>query len=215
MRHTVLSRQLPIPLYRATPDGQEADNDDHVAKYAVISSSAITAHRLSFFSLCISLPLSWSGAGSDLYGCYPVNTDKKPTFLIGLTLSFVWVTLSDVSLGAGVISNPTFATAYNTSSGALILGGFGKFCGVIVALGVISNNIPGTYATALRCQVLGRFGKAIPIYLWVCVIVAIYFVCAIAGRNDLFNIFEKFLALMGYWLLIFVSIVLEEQLVFE
>lgn len=164
MRHTILSRHLPIPLYRATPDGQEADNDDHVAKYAVISSSAITAHRLSFFSLCISLPLSWSSAGSDLYGCYPVNTDKKPTFLIGLTLSFVWVTLMGVSLGAGVISNPAFATAYNTSSGTLILGGFGKFCGVIVALGVISNNIPGTYATAPRYQVLGRFGKAIPVF---------------------------------------------------
>ena len=214
MRHTVLSRHLPIPLYRATPDGQEADNDDHVAKYAVISRSPITAHRLSS-SLCISVPLSWAGADSNVYGYYPVNTDKRLTFLIGLTLSFVWVTLMGVGLGAGVTSNPAFATAYNTSSGALILGGFGEFCGVVVALGVISNNIPGTYATAPRYQVLGRFGKAIPDDLWVCVVVAIYFVCAIADRNDLFNIFENFLALMGYWLLIFVSIVLEEQLIFE
>ncbi len=36
-----------------------------------------------------------------------------------------------------------------------------------------------------------------------------------AGRNNLFAIFENFLALMGYWLMIFVSIVLEESLIFK
>ena len=126
-----------------------------------------------------------------------------------------------VGLGCGVASTPAWATAYQTSSGALLLagydglGGFGKFCGVVVALGVISNNIPGTYAAALGCQVLGRYGKAVPRYLWVCVVVTVYFVCAIAGRNNLFAIFQNFLALMGYWLLIFVSIVLEEHLIFK
>lgn len=187
-------------------------------------ASAITAHRLSFFSLCLSVPLSWAGAGSDFYVYYPENTNKKLTFLMtftGLTLSFVWVTLMGVGLGCGVASTPSWATAYETSSGALLLagydglGGFGKFCGVLVALGVISNNIPGTYAAALGCQVLGRYGKAVPRYLWVCVVVAVYFVCAIAGRNNLFNIFENFLALMGYWLMIFVAIVLEEHLIFK
>ena len=187
-------------------------------------SSAITAHRLSFFSLCLSVPLSWAGAGSDFYVYYPVDTNKTVTFLMtltGLSLSFVWVTLMGVGLGAGVVANPAWSTAYDTSSGALILagygglGGFGKFCGVLIAFGVIANNVPGTYAAALGCQVLGRFGKAIPRYLWVCVIVAIYFVCAIAGRNNLFAIFENFLALMGYWLMIFVCIVLEEHLIFR
>lgn len=188
------------------------------------SSQAITAHRLSFFSLCLSVPLSWAGAGSDFYVYYPETTNKKLTFLMtfsGLTLSFVWVTLMGVGLGCGVNSTPAWADAYSTSSGALLLagygglGGFGKFCGVIVALGVISNNIPGTYAAALGCQVLGRYGKAVPRYLWVCVVVTVYFVCAIAGRNNLFAIFQNFLALMGYWLLIFVSIVLEEHLIFK
>lgn len=187
-------------------------------------AAAITAHRLSFFSLCLSVPLSWAGAGSDFYVYYPADTNKTVTFLMtlaGLTLSFVWVTLMGVGLGAGVASNPAWATAYETSSGALLLagygglGGFGKFCGVIVALGVIANNIPGTYAAALGCQVLGRFGKAVPRYIWVCFIVVIYLVCAVAGRNNLFNIFENFLALMGYWLMIFVVIVLEEHLIFK
>lgn len=188
------------------------------------TSTEVNAHRLSFFSLCLSVPLSWAAAGSDFYVYYPESTNRRLTFfmtLTGLTLSFVFATLIGVSLASGVVNTLAWSDAFAISSGALIvegfgpLGGFGKFCGVVVALGVISNNVPGTYAAALGCQVLGRYGKAIPRYLWVCVVVTIYFVCAIAGRDHLFAIFQNFLALMGYWLMIFVSIVLEEHLIFR
>lgn len=47
------------------------------------------------------------------------------------------------------------------------------------------------------------------------VVAIIYFVCAMAGRNYLFDIFENFLALIGYWVTIFISIVLAEHLVFR
>ena len=187
-------------------------------------SPATTAGRLSFFSLCMSVPLSWAAAASDFYVYYPESTNKRLTFLMtftGLTLSFVFVTMIGVGLGSGVSTTPSWSDANDISPGALILagfdrlGGFGKFCGVVVALGVISNNVPGTYAAALGCQVLGRYFKAVPRYLWVCVIALIYFVCAIAGRNHLFTIFQNFLALVGYWLIIFVSIVLEEHVIFR
>ncbi len=139
----------------------------------------------------------------------------------GLTLSFTFVNLIGIGLATGIAANQSWSDASAVSTGALILagygglGGFGKFCGVVVALGVIANNIPGTYAASLGVQVLGRYGKAVPRYWWACVIVVIYFVCAIAGRNNLYDIFSNFLALMGYWLMIFVSIVLEEHLIFR
>lgn len=188
------------------------------------SSAAITANRLSFFSLQLSVPVSWAGAGSDYFVYYPENTSKKLVFLMtltGLWTSFIFVNIIGVGLGAGVATNTAWNDAYGISSGALILegyspvGGFGKFCGVIVALGVISNNIPGTYAAALGAQVLGRYGKMVPRYLWVCVIVLIYFVCAIAGRDHLFQIFQNFLALMGYWIVIWATIMLCEHLIFR
>lgn len=141
--------------------------------------------------------------------------------LTGLWTSFTFVYVIGIGLASGIAVTPSWSTAYDISSGALILesyspvGGFGKFCGVVVALGVISNNVPGTYAAALGCQVLGRYGKMVPRYLWVCAIVLVYFVCAIAGRDYLFVIFQNFLALMGYWVVIFVSIVLEEHLIFR
>ena len=170
------------------------------------------------------MPVSWAGAGSDFYVYYPVNTSKRLAFLmtfIGLTLSFCFVNMIGIGLATGVTTTPAWQTAYTTSSGALILAGygslgsFGKFCGVVVALGVISNNVPGTYAAALGCQVLGRYGKVVPRYIWVCFIVLIYFVCAVAGRNSLFAIFQNFLALMGYWICIFVTIVLQEHVLFK
>ncbi|KAL9064386.1 MAG: hypothetical protein Q9161_008898 [Pseudevernia consocians] len=141
--------------------------------------------------------------------------------LTGLWTSVTFVYIIGIGLASGVALTPSWSTAYETSSGALILegysavGGFGKFCGVVVALGVIANNVPSTYAAALGCQVLGRYGKMVPRYLWVCVIVLVYFICAIVGRDHLFVIFQNFLALMGYWVVVFVSIVLEEHLIFR
>lgn len=155
---------------------------------------------------------------------YPETTSTSLAFLMtlsGLWISTTFVYLIGIGLASGVAVTPSWSTAYDISSGALILegysavGGFGKFCGVVVALGVIANNVPGTYSAALGCQVLGRYGKMVPRYIWVSVVALIYFVCAVAGRNHLFVIFQNFLALMEYWIVIFVSIVLEEHLIFR
>ena len=141
--------------------------------------------------------------------------------LTGLWASYILVLTIGIGLASGIAVTPSWSTAYDISAGALILegyspiGGFGKFCGVVVALGVLGNNVPGTYSAALGCQVLGRYGKMIPRYVWVCVVALVYFVCAIAGRNNLFDIFQNFLALMGYWIVIFVAIVLEEHVIFR
>ena len=141
--------------------------------------------------------------------------------LTGTWASYITVYTIGIGLASGIAVTPSWSAAYDISSGALILegyspvGAFGKFCGVVIALGVISNCIPGTYSAALGCQVLGRYGKMVPRYIWVCVVVLVYFVCAIAGRNNLFDIFQNFLALMGYWITIFIAIVLEEHMIFR
>lgn len=142
------------------------------------------------------------------------------TFM-GLSVSFIFVNLLGVGLASGVGSIPGWNEAYTTSSGALILagyerlGGFGDLCAVIVALGLCSNLVPSLYAAALDFQVLGRVCKTVPRYIWATVASVISLVCAVAGRNHLFLIFQNFSALMGYWLVIFVTIVLEEHTIFR
>jgi len=184
----------------------------------------VAANRLSFLSLCLYVPNSWGAAASDFYVYYPEKTSKLKIFtltLTGLWVSFSLVYMLGIGLATGIISNQAWSDANGVSTGALIvagygpLRGFGLFCAVIVALGVISNSIPGTYSAALGCQVLGRYGKAVPRWVWSCVLIAIELVLALAGREHLFVIMQNFLALMGYWMQFMVFIVLVEHLVFR
>lgn len=188
------------------------------------SDETINGQRLSFLSLCLSAPIAWAPSAADYYVYYPEATAKWKTFLMtfsGFVLSFSFVYLMGVGLASATFSNPDYAGAYSTSSGALIvqgyrgLGGFGKFCGVVVALSAISNNCPNFYSAALGFQVLGRYLQRIPRWFFTCVSAVIAFACAIGGRNSLFDIFENFLALMGYWVIIFLSIVVEEHFTFR
>ena len=194
------------------------------ALQSVGNPATVAANRLSFFSLQLSVPLSWAGAASDFFVYFPESMSKWKIFMMtatGLTVSFVFVNLLGVGLASGIANTPAWSDAYHISSGALILagygglGGFGKFCAVVVTLGLGSNIIPSTYAAALDFQVLGRAWKAVPRHVWATITAVIYLVCAIAGRDHLFLIFQNFLALMGYWLAIFITIVLEEHTIFR
>lgn len=142
------------------------------------------------------------------------------TFLgVGLALTFA--NLMGVGLGSGTYTHAEWSTAYDTSSGALILagysglGGFGKFMGVLVALGLIANNIPGTYSASLGFQIMGRHLARMPRWFWSCVGVVIYTACALGGRNHLYDIFDNFLSLMGYWVTIYLMIAVEEHVLFR
>lgn len=140
---------------------------------------------------------------------------------IGVSIAFIFVNLLAIGLASGVASNSVWEEAYGVSSGALILagydglGGFGRFCGVVIALGLCTNTVPSAYSAALDFQTLGKLWKAIPRYFWVTVAAIIFFVCAVAGRDSLSLILQNFLALMAYWLVIFLTIMLEEHLIFR
>jgi NCS1 nucleoside transporter family len=106
----------------------------------------IHADRLSFFSLCLSAPVAWAPSAADYYVYYPASTQKWKTFLMtftGLALSFSMTYLMGVGLASGTFTHPDWNDAYEVSAGALLLagynglGGFGKFCGVILALGLV------------------------------------------------------------------------------
>jgi purine-cytosine permease-like protein len=43
----------------------------------------------------------------------------------------------------------------------------------------------------------------------------VYTVCAIAGRNQIFTVFENFLPLMGYWVTMWCAIQLEDEILFR
>ncbi|KIW56029.1 hypothetical protein PV05_04729 [Exophiala xenobiotica] len=187
-------------------------------------SEVAVADRVSFFFLAASAPLAWSPAACDFFVYFPPSCNRWKVFgstLLGLGLSSVIMVLIGVGLGSGALANTEWADAYDVSAGALVvqalrpLGSFGDFCAVILSLGLIANNIPGTYSAALCFQLLGRWFRRVPRWFWVIVSVIIYTVCACAGRNQLFAIFEDFLALMGYWTIMWCTMTLEEEHIFR
>ena len=184
----------------------------------------ITGNRLSFFSLCLAAAITYSGGAADLFVYYPEYAPRSKVFIVtvvGLALSFTYAFIIGVGLGSGIVLNQAWSDAYSVSQGALIvegfrpLGAFGSFCGVIVALGLVGNIILPVYAAGVDFQTLGVNFEKIPRVIWNTLGVIIFTVCAIAGRAHLAEIFTNFLALMGYWVSIWIAILLEEHIIFR
>jgi len=146
--------------------------------------------------------------------------------LLGLVFSFTFTFVLGAGIASGIYTSPRYMNAWTNSqggsgSGALLveayspLGNFGKFCAVIAALGGIANMIPPTYSSGVDFQMLGRLFDKVPRVVWNTIGAVIYTVCALVGRNNLAVIFTNFLALMGYWVAIWVAILLEEFLLFR
>ncbi|KAJ9502721.1 Vitamin B6 transporter [Exophiala xenobiotica] len=196
---------------------------------SVGDSRSLVGNRLSFFSICVSAAITYSGLGMDYFVYWPTTTSRSMIFimtLLGLTLSFTFAFVLGAGVASGIYSNELYMAAWTNSqggsgSGALLvqaylpLGAFGKFCAVIAALGGIANMIPPTYSSGVDFQMLNRYFDKIPRVIWNTLGVVIYFVCALAGRNHLGVIFTNFLALMGYWVAIWVAILLEEFFIFR
>ena len=183
-----------------------------------------TGNRVTFFSLCFSAAITYAGGAADYFVYYPPSTPRLPLFvvsLLGLVSSFSFALIVGIGLASGVTVNQAYSAAFSTGQGNLLvegfssLHGFGKFLGVVIALGLIANTIYPTYSSGIDFQILGRMAQKVPRFIWNTVGVVIYTVCALAGRNHLSEIFTNFLALMGYWLAIWIAIILEEQIIFR
>ncbi|KAJ9625811.1 Vitamin B6 transporter [Taxawa tesnikishii (nom. ined.)] len=167
----------------------------------------IIGDRLSFFSLCLSAAITYAGGAADFFVYYPESTARWKVFtvtMVGLLLSFTFAFVLGIGLGSGIATVPAWNSAYEVSQGALIVAGYAPWA-----------PLDPSAASSVDFQVLGRFFMAVPRVVWNTVGVIIYTVCAIAGRQNLAEIFTNFLALMGYWVSIWIAISLEEHLVFR
>ncbi|MCJ1415435.1 hypothetical protein MMC32_001767 [Xylographa parallela] len=187
-------------------------------------SATVAGNRLSFLSICLSAAITYAGVAADYFVYYPPSTPRFQLFamsLLGLSTSFALALISGIGLATGIPSVPAYATAYSTSQGALLvtafapLGAFGRFCAVVIALGLIANLIPPTYSSGVDFQLLARQAARVPRWAWNTVGVVIYMVCALAGRDSLAEIFTNFLALMGYWVAVWIALTLEEEVLFR
>lgn len=212
-------------LYGVSSHNYDLSTPSHGDRRTVIGS------RISFLSITLAAAITWGGAAADYFVYYPDTTPPIVLFtttLLSLLCSFTFAYCVGIGLASAIPTTPSYSAAYDTSQGALIVAGFtdstspsnfntgfGKFLAVVVALGLVANLGPPTYSSGIDFQVLGKNFQKIPRVVWNSVAVVIYTVCALAGRDHLAEVFTNFLALMGYWVIIWMSITLEEQFFFR
>lgn len=187
-------------------------------------AETISGNRLSFFSLCLSCAITYApGAGDFMVYLNPEMTSGWKILLAtwsGLTTSFSFCYVLGIGLASGIGHDPAL-TAAGAGSGALIvagydgLGSFGDFCAILATFGLIANTIGPAYSSGIIWQILGRYPAKIPRWTWTVITTIIYTTLALLGRNVLAEIFQNFLALMGYWVIIWFVITLEETLIFR
>ena len=189
------------------------------------SGATLAGNRLSYFFLTASGPLSWSSAAADYVTYYPKNTNRYIVFATttgGIVLGKLLIEFLGIGLGSGLLKNVDWEAAFESDGiGALVvesyapLGGFGKFCCVLLALCIAANCIPGTYAAALNWQQLGRPFAKIPRVFWSTFSCIIFTIIAIAGRDKLFDIFINWLSLIGYWTIVWITMTIQDEYLFR
>jgi purine-cytosine permease-like protein len=136
---------------------------------------------LSFGSSVYGFATGWTSYAAD-YTVYQPSTNSRKLVFLATWLGLIFPLLFTEMLGAAIYTatganggDNRYADGYSASGvGGLLaavlfppLGGFGKFCLVILALSIIGNNIPNIYSVALTLQVLGRWTQKVPRFIWV------------------------------------------------
>jgi NCS1 nucleoside transporter family len=190
-------------------------------------NSAVTTRGnwLSYFAVCYSITLTWLGGAGDYYVMYPACTPSYKIFLVtffGIAVPTVFVGVVGTICGNIALSYPPWNEAYNTYGvGGLIVetfsawGGFGKFVVVILYISLICNNIMNTYSSAFDFQLIDPRLIYVPRWIWATLVAIIYFVLSVVGRNHFLEILTNFLPMLGYWISIYIALLLEENLFFR
>ncbi|GKZ72428.1 hypothetical protein AnigIFM50267_008792 [Aspergillus niger] len=188
------------------------------------SIEQINAKRLTYFSLCLSIPLSWIPVSADYQVYYSPEIRRWKIWTvttIGVSLSIAITLLLGAGLGSGVAINSKWASLYDGTPGSLLMAGYdrlgplGKLCAFINVLTIVSNNAPSSYSTGLNFQMLGEMWLRVPRPVFTTVSTLIYASCAIGGRNSLYEIFGNLMPLIGYWVIIWFTIVVEQDVLFN
>jgi NCS1 nucleoside transporter family len=187
------------------------------AVVAKSSGIAYLASLLSFGSAIYGFATGWSSYAADYNVKQPENTSASRVF----TLTFLGVFIPCVlleSLGVMLTTIPALSGKFGgelMASALSPLGGFSSVLLLIMALSVVSNNIPNDYSLALSMQVMGRSLQRINRAVWTIAGAVAYVIIAISSAKDFEHTLENFLLLIAYWLGPWSIILIVEHFVFR
>jgi NCS1 nucleoside transporter family len=166
---------------------------------------------LSFGSVIYGFATGWTSYAADYTVYQPVTQSRKKVFgavWIGLMVPLLFTEFLGIAVMTATTidgGNNRYMEGYAASgTGGLLaavlfppLGGFGKFCLVVLALSIIANNCPNIYSVALTMQVLGRWTQRVPRFVWTTIATGVYIAIAIPGYSHFEEVLENFMNFIG------------------
>ncbi|KAF2010566.1 purine-cytosine permease [Aaosphaeria arxii CBS 175.79] len=184
---------------------------------------------LSFGCVIYGFATGWACMASD-YTVYQPATQSRRKIFGAVWLGLMFPLLFTQILGIAIMTATTindgdnrYMQGYESAKvGGLLaavlfppLGGFGKFCLVILALSTIANNCPNVYSVGLTLQVLGRWTQRIPRYVLTTIGTAAYIAIAIPAYTEFEEVLENFMNFIGYWLAIYEGIAFSDHFLYK
>lgn len=213
----------------------------HFVSLPMKAGTAEAASVLSFGGTVWGFVIGWVSLASDYNVYMPENAPRKKIFLYTYT-GIVAPCLVLMFLGAAIAAGATSAADDNGNIiagadpvlarwyigyqehelGGLLrevlvppMGGGGKFFMVILVLSVVANNVVNVYSMGLSVSVISHYLAALPRLIWPIIVTAIYIPIGIVGFSSFATSLQDFMGILGYWLAIFVTVVLEEHFIFR
>lgn len=189
------------------------------------STLTLTGNWLSYFTIAYSTTATWGGSASDYYILFPDNTSDLKVFLVtffGIAVPSNFAAIVATLAGSIAYSNTKWADAYSKYSIGGIMaeafsvwGNFGKFVVVVLYISLACNTIINTYSGAFLFQLIDIYLARVPRWIWATLISAIYLACSLAGREHLSDIIGYVLPMLGYWISMYIALLLEENFLFR
>lgn len=184
---------------------------------------------LSYGSAVFGFGTGYTSFAADYTVYQPSNRPRRNVFLatwLGIFPTLLFTELLGAALATATTLNGgdnVYQQGWNDAGvggllGALLfprVGGFGKFCVVILALSIVANNCPNIYSVSLTLMVMGRWTRHVPRFVWTIIATGVYIAIAIPGYSQFEAVLENFMHFIGYWLAIYEGIALTEHFVFR
>lgn len=188
-------------------------------------SLTVAGNCLSFFTICFGINAGWGAIASDYYTLFPEDTSSIQVFtltLIGVFVPSSFVGALAICIASAYLSLPKYQDSYEVYGAGGLLdqalsrwNGGGKFILFVLFLSLFTNNILNFYSMPLTVQIVHQWLFRFPRWFLTIVGFIVVLVCSMAGRSTLSTYLNNFLPMIGYWILMFVTISLEEFVLFR
>ncbi|KAK6457398.1 purine-cytosine transport protein [Scheffersomyces xylosifermentans] len=200
-------------------------DSNSLVKEAGYSGLTTRGNWLSFFTIGYSVTATWGSGASDYYILFPEDTPSYQIFIVtflGISVPTTFVAIVGTICGSIAYAYKPWNDAYASFGvGGLInecfkpWGRFGSFVVVLLYISLICNNIMNTYSIAFEFQLIDRKLAVVPRWCWAVLVTVIYIVLSVAGKEHFSTILSNFLPMLGYWISMYITILLEENIMFR